>query len=193
MPKNSAAWIDVTIPIRHGMPLWPGDPEIGLETVEKAHYRVTSLRMSVHTGTHIDAPRHFFADGPSIDAMPPEAGVGRARLIRAGEAVTAEDVTRALPCERLLIRCGGYILPEAARAIAAAGIGLVGVDSLSVDPLDSTGYPAHKALLGAGVWIVELLDLSRAQPGDYDLICLPLRIAGADGAPACVLIRPLAE
>jgi arylformamidase len=193
MLGNSAGWIDITVPIRRGMPLWPGDPEIGLETVEKPDYRVTSLSMSVHTGTHIDAPRHFFAAGPSIDAMPLETGMGRARLIDTATAVGVEEVRRALPCERLLVRCGGYILPQAAEAIAAAGVRLVGVDSLSVDPLDSREYPAHKTLLAAGVWIVELLDLRDAEPGGYDLICLPMRIAGADGAPARVLIRPLAE
>jgi arylformamidase len=99
----------------------------------------------------------------------------------------------ALPCERLLVRCGGFLTTEAAHAIAAAGVRLVGVDSLSVDPLDSTDYPAHKTLLSAGVWIVELVDLSAVEPGAYELICLPLRISGSDGAPARVLLRPLAE
>lgn len=191
MQSHENQWIDISVLIRHGMPLWPGDPDIGLETAEKTVYRVTSLRMSAHTGTHCDAPRHFFASGASIDAFPPEAGIGTARVIQTDGPVT--EAALGQMGERLLFKGAPYIEPAAARAIAAAGVRLVGIDSLSVDPVESTEYAAHKILLGSGVWIVELLDLSAAMPGRYELICLPLKICGSDGAPARAFLRRLAE
>lgn len=211
MSAGDSGWIDVSVPVRDGMVHWPGDPpvEIGLRLSIAAGdaANLTKLSVSAHTGTHMDAPRHFIDDGAGIDSMPLEATVGPARLIEIEDpaVVTADELERhgLDGVERLLLRTrnsarrwweedfdGGFvhIEPEAAKLIADAGVLAVGVDYLSVGGMKS-GAETHRVLLGAGVWIIEGLDLTGVGAGDYELVCLPVRLVGADGAPARALLR----
>jgi arylformamidase len=173
-------WIDVSRPLRSGMEVFPGDLPAEIRQVEEYGCRVTSLSMSAHTGTHMDAPLHFIAGGASIDEIPMDVCIGPARVTTSLEPV----------CERMLFKGSRGLRAEDARFLATHGVKLIGVDALSVDIMGDWDFPVHHILLESGIWIAESLDLSLVEPGDYDLICLPLRIAGADGAPARVLLRP---
>jgi len=195
---------DVTLPIRAGMAVYPGDPEVTVQpvaAVERDGYAVARLSLGSHTGTHLDPPAHFFPGGLTVDQAPLDLLVGPARVVSVTGApsVAPDDLRRAgaLGWERVLLRtrvpegdddaAHVYLEPEAARALAAAGARLVGIDSLSVDPF--SGDHVHRTLLGSGIWILERLDLTAAPDGEYELFCLPLKIAGGDGAPARVLLR----
>jgi arylformamidase len=204
-----AEWIDVTVPIRRGMVHWPGNPGVSIET-EEMHdpvCRVSKLSLGVHTGTHFDAPNHFDVPGGGVEALPLNALVGVARVL----ALRGSTVDRAgleangvRPGERVLLktsnsdRCWStdtfvpdyvYMTEEAGRYLGALRVLTVGIDYLSVGgPTD--GAATHRALLGAGVCILEGLDLRRVGPGTFDLIALPILIPGSDGAPARVLLRP---
>lgn len=207
-----SSWIDVSVPVHDGMVHWPDDPpvQIGLSQsiAEQDQSNVTRLSMSAHTATHIDAPRHFIEDGAGVDEMPLAAGIGAARVVEITDpnAVTAAELSDHQPQagERLLLRIRNsarewwgeefdegfvHIEPAAAELIAEARVRTVGVDYLSVGDAAS-GRETHLALLEAGVWIIEGLALVDVEPGDYELLCLPLRIAGADGAPSRALVRP---
>jgi arylformamidase len=179
-----ARWIDVSMPLSAGMPHFPGDPEVRIERNVEKGCSLTTLSMSAHTGTHMDAPLHVLAGGASIDQIPMEVCIGPARVIELGSALPGIQAG-----ERILCKAKSAFTEAQARFFAARGTLLAGIDSLSVDSLDSASLPVHHILLRAGVWIVEGLDLSQVEPGEYDLICMPLRIAGADGAPARALLR----
>jgi arylformamidase len=210
-----AGWIDASVPVRDGMVHWPDDPPVEISRAMSIAAgdaaNLTRLAMSAHTGTHMDAPRHFVDDGETIEAMPLEVGIGPARVIEIADprAVTEDELReRGIEgAERLLLRTRNsdrawweepfdagfvHIEPAAAELIAAAGVRLVGIDYLSVGG-EQGGAETHRALLGAGAWIVEGLDLSRAGAGEYELLCLPAKLAGSDGAPARVLLRPAGE
>lgn len=208
---TGGGWRDVSVPVRDGMVHWPSDPPVEIarrESIDAGDAaNLTAVSMSAHTGTHMDAPLHFIADGPGIDQLPPATAIGPARVVRIEDrdAVTAEELRRhrPRPGERLLLRTRNserawweegfddsfvYVEPEAARLLADAGVAMIGVDYLSVGGME-TGAETHRHLLGAGVWIIEGLALGAVAPGEYELICLPLRLAGADGAPARALLR----
>ena len=214
----SSGWIDLSVPVRDGMVHWPTDPPVEVrrrQSIDAGDIaNLTALRMSAHTGTHMDAPLHFIADGEAIDRFPLELGMGPARVVEIADerAVTASElkdhgVSAGERVERVLLKTRnssrpwwerefdeGFVAiePEAAELLVRAGARLVGIDYLSVGGTES-GAETHRALLGAGAWIVEGLDLSRVAPGEHELICLPLRLDGSDGAPARVLARPLSE
>ncbi len=212
MSRRSAAWIDVSMPIRSGMLRWPNDPAVEVRSV-KALRRGDSCALSVltlgsHTGTHVDAPSHFLEGAPSVDQMPCAAMLGPARVIaiRDPEVIGVEELraARIRRGERVLFRTANssrdwasqpfapgfvYVATEAAQWLARIGVHTVGVDYLSVGGYKKNGTPVHRALLGAGIWIIEGLQLSSVRPGRYDLICLPLRLEGGDGSPARVLLR----
>lgn len=203
--------IDVTVPLSPEVPTFPGDPRFQLEVTHSMAkgepYNVTRIVMGSHSGTHVDAPFHFEADGATVDHLPLDALIGAARVVElAGrDRIDVADLASAGldGVERVLFktRMSGqlrhpdfredfvYITPEAAAALVAKGVKLVGIDYLSVEKFGSQDFDAHHALLRAGVVVVEGLDLSGAEPGDYDVICLPLLVAGADGAPARVVLR----
>jgi arylformamidase len=211
--SEQGKWIDVSVPLRTGLVHWPGDPEPTFERISDlehgAEANVTLCRMTAHTGTHMDAPVHFLpGEVAGIDVFPLELGIGRARVV----AVDA-PVIGAPEVERLEIRPGDRVLfktknsrtawaeadfrtnyvavnAAAARILVEKKIGLIGVDYLSVGVYKGDGAETHRLLLSGGVWIVEGLDLTQVDEGEYDLVCLPLRIAGADGAPARVVLRP---
>ncbi len=208
-------WIDVTVPVRAGMLHWPGDPPVAVERVQDLDRgdvcTVSRLTLGAHTGTHVDAPLHYLPGGPGVDELPLDSLVGEARVVRIADdrRVTVEELARhdVRPGERLLFRTRNSdhswpeapftdefvcLTPESAAWLAQRGVRTVGVDYLSVgSPTD--GIAIHRALLLAGVVIVEGLDLSRVPAGRYQLVCLPMKLRGGDGAPARVLLRPLAD
>jgi arylformamidase len=202
---------DLTIPIRDGMPVYPGDPAVTVRPhcaiATGDPFNVSVVTFGSHTGTHVDAPRHFLDDAEDVEGIALEILIGPARVIEIPAAgdIDAEVLRKdaSLPCRRLLLKtrnsrrpladrfAPGYaaLTAEAARLLAESGLGLLGLDGPSADPDHATAYPAHRTLLQAGVVILEGLDLAAVPSGEYELICLPLRLAGADGAPARVLLR----
>jgi arylformamidase len=199
-------------------PVYPGDP--GIEIVEHAALargdaaNVTLLRFGAHTATHVDAPAHFIEGARKVAELSLDALVGRARVALVGEdvrAVGAGDVEKLVPpgTERVLFKTRNsafwserraefradftYITAAGARALVERGARLVGVDYLSVEKFKSEDFETHTTLLARGVVIVEGLDLSAVGEGEYELICLPLKIAGGagDGAPARAILRTL--
>jgi arylformamidase len=164
--------------------------------------------MTAHAGTHFDAPVHFLEGAPGMEAMPLDAGLGPARVIeiRDPEAVTVDELERhdPRPGERLLFKTENsrrpwwdemfdedfiFIAADAAQMLAQRKVRLVGIDALSVGGHWRDMAQTHRALLGAGVWILEGLNLCDIEPGDWDLAAMPLRIPGADGAPARAALR----
>ena len=205
-------WLDVTVPIRDGMVHWPGDPAVRVTRVkelERGHpATVTHLDLGVHTGTHVDAPVHFIAGAPGIHEVRLQSLLGPARVVALPDArtITAQAIEEIAPVagERLLFRTDNstrcwrddrfvpdytYLSLAGARALAARRVATVGVDYLSIGGGDD-GPAIHRTLLESDICVIEGLNLSRIAPGLYDLICLPLRIHDADGAPARVLLRP---
>jgi len=201
---------DVTVPLTPGMPTYPGDPPFELEAIRSLaedRYRLSRLVLSTHAGTHVDAPAHFLDGGATVDQLPLEILLGKARVVELSsrerveradmEALDLRDDLRVLLKTRMsgqMLRTAYqedhlYVTVDAAHYLAQAGIKLVGFDYLSIDRAGSADFPAHHALLGKGVVVVEGLDLSEVEPGEYDMTCLPLRVAGADGAPARVVLR----
>ena len=208
----SADWIDVSVPLRTGMVHWPDNPPILIERmldIERGDTaNVSKLSLGAHTGTHMDAPIHFFPAGKGIDTMPLTATIGRARVIdiHDPESVKPEElhVYQLQRGERVLfktknsLRCWKtnafvkdfvYISGEAAQYLAQQQVRTVGVDYLSVGGFFKDGAETHRALLQAGIWIIEGLNLLNVEPGTYELICLPLKIEGCDGAPARAILR----
>lgn len=201
---------DVTVPLAPGLPAYPGDPPFEIEAIQRlgsAPFSLSRMSLATHTGTHVDAPAHFLPGGATIDSLPLEILLGKARVVEipARERIDRADLEpRDLRDDlRILLktRMSGqmlkpgfqedhlYLTGDAAAYLAQAGLKLVGFDYLSVDRYGAPDYPAHHALLEAGVIIVEGLDLSEVEPGEYDMACLPLRVADGDGAPARVILR----
>lgn len=205
-------WIDISVPLRNGMVQWPEDPTFHLQRVmdQKKGDTCTLSRvnLSAHTGTHMDAPLHFIRDSPSIDEMPLDATVGRARVIsvRTTKAITADDLREheLEANERVLFKTANsdrlwstgafdedfiYIARDGAEYLAERGVRTVGIDYLSVGGFRQDSVETHEALLGAGIWLIEGLNLSGVEPGEYELVCLPLLLVGAEGAPARAILR----
>jgi arylformamidase len=202
---------DVTVPLSSDIPAYPGDPPFQLDSTHRiadgAPYNATRISMSAHSGTHVDAPYHFLADGGTVDALPLEILMGKARVVevQARDKIERADLEpldlradlRVLIKTRMSgqLRSGSfledfvYLTPDAALYLVQAGLKLVGTDYLSVEKYGSVDFASHHALLSAGVVIVEGLDLSAIEPGEYEMACLPLRIVGADGSPARVVLR----
>ena len=210
-PKQNA-WIDVTVPLRTGMVRWPGNPPVQVRRLLDLNRgddcTLTALSLGVHSGTHMDAPLHFLRTGLGIDAMPVSAGVGRARVIAITDPalITVEELRRhrGRRGERIVFktrnspRCWKTdrflkdfvsLSEAAARWLVARRVRTVGIDYLSIAGYESDTAAIHTILLRAGIWIIEGLNLSRVRPGSYDMLCLPLKIAGGDGAPARALLK----
>lgn len=208
-----AGWIDISVPLRNGMVVWKGDPPARFEQVSSIERgemcNVTRADISVHTGTHMDAPRHFLRDGAGMEALPLDAVLGPARVVGIRDPVSIKPAE--LPADlkqgdRILFqtrnseRCWAveefvedfvYISREAARALVDAGVVTVGIDYLSIGGFSHDLVETHDILLGAGVWVVEGLNLAHVAPGHYELACLPLLIPGSDGAPARAALRAI--
>ncbi len=200
---------DVTLPLTPDLPVYPGDPPVVVEQAApggEGAPGAARLSLGAHTGTHVDAPAHVVPGGATVDELPLEILMGKARVVdlaartrveRADlQALDLADDLRVLlktrqsgAGQRGLADDAVFLSEDAAAYLAQAGLKLVGIDTLSVDRFGASDLPAHRALLGAGVVVVEGLDLAEVEPGDYDMTCLPLRIPGADGAPARVVLR----
>lgn len=210
---NQSSWVDISVPLHTGMVHWPGDPEPSFPRISEieagAEANVTLCRMSAHTGTHMDAPCHFLVGARSIETFPLELAIGPARVIAMPQEAAVisrrelegKSIERG---ERVLLKTRNSskrwdnvefnrdyvgIDASAAEFLVDAGVVLIGVDYLSVGVFEGDGPKTHKTLLGAGVWIVEGLDLSTIDEGKYDLVCLPLPIVGSDGSPARAALR----
>lgn len=211
------SWIDVTLPIEEGMVTYEGDPAPYLFRYATAvpgvpsSYNATLLAFGSHTGTHVDAPRHFVPDGATVDLLDPALLCGPAVVadLRGGPRAIDAEALAAVGLdgvERLLLRTDNgelvgrpftadyaHLCLDAARMLRRAGVRLVGIDHLSVEAAGSTDLAVHHALLDGPdpVVIVEGLDLRGVEAGRYELVVLPLKIAGCDGAPARALLRAL--
>ncbi len=206
--------IDISVPISERLPTWPGDPAVSkialTDMSEGDQSNVSGLALTSHTGTHIDAPRHFIEDGAPVGMLPLDSMVGICQVIDIDKTlgeITADDIAPCLPltAQRVLFRTrnshmwndtaffSDYISLglDAAHLLIGAGVKLVGIDYLSIEAFKNSEYPVHKALLEAGVVILEGLDLRGVEPGTYRLTALPLLIADGDGAPARAFLESL--
>jgi arylformamidase len=203
--------IDVTVPLDTQLATYPNNTPFTLEPIKRLargdSSNVSTLHMSAHAGTHIDAPRHFFDEGLATDALPLEMLIGRARVVEmtTRRGIGADDFAPHDLSEevRVLIKTVNSrfwgspdfhteyvgVTESGARHLVEHGIKVVGVDYLSVEEFRKPGAPAHRVLLGAGTIVIEGLNLRDVEPGIYDMYCLPLRIVGSDGAPARVVLR----
>jgi len=181
---------DITLPIEESMPAWPGTPppcQRWLERMASGDVSdVSEWTLNAHAGTHLDAPSHFLPGAPDLESLGLEALVGPCVVV---------DYPALAPSERLLVKLppdGGLSLADAEWLIAR-GVRLVGVDALSVETEASVdaGAPVHRALLGAGVAVLEALDLRHVPAGPYELVALPLRLQHAEASPVrAILLQP---
>jgi arylformamidase len=207
-------WIDISVSLKSGMVHWPDNPPVRIERTLSLELgdaaNVSEISMGVHTGTHMDGPIHFVRGGRGLDEMPLTATIGRARVIEVKdpESIKPEELDPhgLQRGERVLFKTHNsarqwssedfnedfvYVSQEAARYMADRGVQTVGVDYLSVGGFRKDGQETHQALLEAGIWVIEGLDLSEAQPGAYELICLPVKIEQSDGPPARAILRAI--
>ncbi|HKB66564.1 MAG TPA: cyclase family protein [Pyrinomonadaceae bacterium] len=211
---------DVSVPLSANTPTYPGDPGIAIKhwmrMADGNHANVSSINFGLHSGTHVDAPAHFIEGGAKVDSMPLDSLLGEAEVIEVAPHIDVIDKGFvAAHClsrsQRVLFKTRNsvywgdtergfhedyvYIDPDAASWLVESGVKLVGIDYLSVEKFDSDSFPTHLAFLSSGIVIVEGLDLRAVPAGRYELLCLPLKIAGGggDGAPARVILRTLSE
>jgi len=207
---------DVSVPLSSTTPTYPGDPGIEIKqwlTLARGDAaNVSLINFGLHSGTHVDAPAHFIEGGAKIESLPLESLIGEAEVVEVANDIRVIDESFVVAncsggSQRILFKTRNsafwnnsqdgfredytYIEPAAARLLAESGIKLVGIDYLSVEQFKSDHFGTHHALLSRGVVIVEGLDLRAVPSGFYELICLPLKIAGGsgDGAPARVVLR----
>lgn len=203
--------IDVSVPLAPGLPTYPGNTPFTLEPIQRIakgdHANLSSIHMSAHAGTHVDAPVHFFDGAPGTESLPLEMLFGRTRVVEitSRHGIEADDLAAIDLSEdiRVLFRTPNSrlwgdpafhadyvgVTESGARYLVDHGIKVVGVDYLSVEKFKTPGAPAHHILLGGGTIVIEGLNLRDAEPGTYDMFCLPLAIVGSDGAPARVVLR----
>jgi arylformamidase len=203
--------IDVSVPLDENLPTYPGNTPYSLQAVKRItrgdSSNVSTVHMSAHSGTHVDAPRHFFDKAPGVEGLALEILIGRARVIEitSRKGIGADELADIDLSEdiRVLFKTsnsrlwgsGSFqkdyvgVTEAGARHLVEHGIKLVGVDYLSVEPFKKPGAPTHHLLLGAGIIVIEGLNLRDVEPGIYEMFCLPLVLVGADGAPARVVLR----
>jgi arylformamidase len=202
---------DITPPITPALKVWPGDTpptrEILLDTARGDNVTLSTLRATVHLGAHADAPSHYGASAPTIDARPLELYVGHCQVIGVnvppGHLITMEDLPEPVQAERVLFRTGTFpdrtvftedfacLAPALVEALHERGVRLIGIDTPSVDPFASTELPSHRTFLRFDMAILEGLDLSAVPDGEYELIALPLRLVGFDASPVRAVLRTL--
>ena len=190
---------DLTLKIDERMPVWPGDPrpvQAWLQRIDRGDpVDVSQWTLGSHTGTHVDAPSHFIAGAPDLEALGLEPFVGPCRVIDLAQLASL-DVGTA-PSERVLFKTSAEadgLSPRIAARLVAAGVRLVGVDALSIEPLEAVvaGAPTHRTLLAGGVVILEGLVLDTVPPGDYFLVALPLRLQHSEASPVrAILLQPV--
>jgi arylformamidase len=211
---------DISVPLSAATPTYPGDPIIEirswLELERGDAANVSLLHFGAHSGTHVDAPAHFIAGGSKVETVPLESLMGEAMIVEVPTemmAIDADFVTNHCnqASQRILFKTRNssfwnnpedgfrtdytYLEPQAARRLTELGIRLVGLDYLSVEQFKSESFETHRILLSDGVVILEGVDLRNVPTGRYELVCLPLRIAGGsgDGAPARAVLRTLTQ
>jgi arylformamidase len=209
-------WIDISIPYRNKMVYWPSDPVPRIERIKDRDkgdgVTLTEIQIIDHVGTHVDAPLHFIAGGRTIDKMPLDATIGRARVIEIKdpvsikmEEVVPHNIRRG---ERLLFKTRNsercyktdafvpdyvYFSTEVVKYLVERGVRVVGLDYLSIGKYgdDSSIGDTHKLFLENGVYILEGINLAKVKPGRYDLVCLPIFLEKGDAAPARAILKPL--
>jgi arylformamidase len=209
-------WIDISLPLHTGMVFWPGDASGRAEAiydVEKGDpSTLWEMTIRSHTGTHIDAPRHFLRGGATIDTMPLETVIGPALVIESKDPVSIKakelEPYNIQSGERILFKTQNsercyktdefvedyvYVTPEAARFLRDKKVRVVGLDYIAIGPYNDMEAlkEVHEVLLTNGIWIIEALNLSGVKPGRYELICLPLRLDGGDACPSRAVLRPI--
>jgi arylformamidase len=202
---------DISLPLREGLPGWPGDTpyrfRLSWSKAEGATVNVGEVTTSIHIGTHVDAPFHFLDGGATVDALSLDPFLGPARVVdaRGLPLIRVENLSTVdlAGTPRLLLRTDGWpdhsrfaeSIPVLDRDVPAylseRGVILLGLDVPSVDAIDSKDLPIHHALGSSGIAILESVDLSRVEPGVYELIALPLKLGGADGSPVRAILRGL--
>lgn len=213
---DGTGWIDITATLDPARtPVYEGDAPMRFDFLKDMRtgdpFTLSAYSLGAHSGTHVDAPMHFIRDGAPVDAIALERFVGPARVIEIGEAVQAIDAAELgrhqwRGASRILFRTRSthrgwmdsvrfhrdfaYIAPDAAQLLADAGVVLVGIDYISAEQFGAPAPRTHQVLLGRGIPIVEGLDLRRAPAGDYELIVLPMKVRGHEGAPARAVVRP---
>lgn len=203
---------DITISIAINMPVYPGDPPVTIKNIvqgiKKNNPIISRISFGTHAGTHIDAPRHFFKKGKSLDNIPPEILIGPCVVCDADDAdiidanlIKSFDIKNE---ERVLFKTRNsniwnrknnkfvkdyvYLTRDAAEYLVSSGIKIISIDYFSVDNFRDKECPVHKILLSSGIVIIENLNLSAVPAGKYELICAPLKIKNADAAPARVFL-----
>jgi arylformamidase len=207
-------WIDISVPIYTGMVHFPGDPPIEISHPNQSEQgdvcTVSHLSIGSHSGTHVDAPNHCLLDTEGVDRLSPEAWIGRARVIEIREALEIGEKElsdkKLQRGERILLKTSNsekcwnrddfvpsfaHLTLAGAAYLASIGVRTVGIDYLSIAGGDQ-GPVTHRALLEANVCIIEGLNLINAPAGEYEMVCLPLKIRDGDGAPARALLRKIA-
>ena len=204
--------IDVSLPVTADMPIWPGDPRpelMPVSTLEVEGVQVSQIILGTHTGTHLDAPRHFIPGGRTIDGLDLDALVGLCRVIQVASTegyICRADLQRfeLQRGERVLLKTHNScqpvgqtvgpeftaLAPAAADYLCEQGVRLVGIDGPSIDAWNASTFPCHKRLLGADALILENLVLRHVMPRVYHLSAVPLNLIGADGCPIRALLTP---
>jgi arylformamidase len=216
---NSQGWIDVTATLDPAKtPIYEGDAPMKFDFLKDmrkgAALTLSVYSLGAHSGTHIDAPMHFIANGAPVDQVALDRLIGAARVIDIPDSVRVIDAAELnrhdwKGAKRVLFRTRSsqrgwmdsvkfhrdfaYIAPDAAQLLADAGVVLVGVDYISAEEFGATAPRTHQILLGRGIPIVEGLDLRPAPAGDYEMIVLPLEVAGHEGAPARAVMRKMRD
>jgi arylformamidase len=212
---SATPWIDATATLDPATtPIYEGDAPMKFEFLKDMRrgdgFTLSVYSLGAHSGTHIDAPMHFVAGGASIDQVPLDPLIGPARVIDVADGVQAIDAAeldrhdwrgaqrvlfrtrsslRGWMASRTFHRDFAYVAPDAAQRLADAGVRLVGIDYISAEQFGAPAPRTHQILLGKGIPIVEGLALQAVPAGEYDLIVLPMKVAGHEGAPARAIVR----
>jgi arylformamidase len=215
----AGGWIDVTATLDPATtPVYEGDAPMSFEFLKDMRkgdgFTLSKLSLGAHSGTHVDAPMHFVRDGASIERLPLEPFIGRARVIEIPDSVQSIDAAELnrhdwRNTQRVIFRTRSsvrgwmksstfhrdfaYIAPDAAQLLADAGVILVGIDYISAEKFGAPAPLTHRILLGKGIPIVEGFALETVRGGDYDLVVLPMKVAGHEGAPARAVMRKVAR
>jgi len=204
-------FIDISVPVTHGMLHWPGDPEVDIYKVGSIKKgdsaNISGINFGLHTGTHMDAPLHFIEGADDIASAAPEILIGKCKVIHIQhpEFITAGELKKKNieNVERILFRTGNserewfkeefrekyiYLKEDAAEYLASLKVQLIGIDYLSIGEFKK-GKKTHQVLLGNNIWIIEGLYMKDVPEGDYEMYALPLKISGADGSPVRVFLK----
>ncbi len=207
--EAGTTWIDISRPLRDGIPVWPGDRPFQCETRREGTMILSWFSTTCHVGTHIDAPLHMEGRGPTVAELGFEQLIGPAEVVKIARAprriglgnlppgwrpraprVLFSTGTQAVPLDHINRELAGFGI-DLVDALARWGVVLVGIDTPSVDPFDSTAFEAHHALAAAGITWIEGLNLEAADPGLYELIALPMPLTGTEAAPVRAVLRRL--